>query len=125
MPIISKTHFEAGVRADATPTGHLEVYCNHCSISIGTMSLEEARRAIFGTLGRGGILCPECRKHTCDSCGITFQDKRLVGYIRGPKGDNIRVCNPCAQGWIALRQQVEYAVSKPNNKWGLIKSQNL
>ncbi len=86
--------FSMGVLAENRVGEVYEVWCNNCRDSVGTMTCVQVRDAIWATIGRGGILCPSCRKKTCDSCGRYFADKHAVGQIKGPTG-RVRVCATC------------------------------
>lgn len=87
--------FALGVRASHVPaTDSFEVFCNHCNKSIGTMSLNTVREAIFNTVGRAGILCPGCRKHTCDGCGAYFAQKIDLEPVMAWTG-KVRLCLDC------------------------------
>jgi len=49
-------------------SGVYEVYCVDCKAEIGTMRGDTIRRAIIHNAGKGGVKCPNCRKHTCKQC---------------------------------------------------------
>lgn len=81
-----------------------EVFCTKCLLPFGTMHLVDITRAIIATLGRGGVLCPSCRKTTCDSCG-----KIEVVRPRGKKGSHaiLQLCYECEEQLEALGMVAE------------------
>lgn len=85
---------EAGVVASPRPNGSFVVFCNRCNFDLGSMDLPTIRSAIFSTLGRGGVLCPDCRACACDVCGVEIGQENLCTIV-GPKGD-VRGCVTCA-----------------------------
>jgi len=95
-------NLDAGVITSKRPGGLYVVFCNRCDFDLGTMGLSTVRNAIFACIGRGGVLCPDCRKDTCDVCGIGFGEENL-GMLAGPKGD-VRGCARCA---LFVSQEVE------------------
>lgn len=91
-------NFEAGIVVEHRQNGQAEVFCNRCTNSIGTMAIGDVMRAIFNTLGRGGVLCPPCRLLTCDGCGLLQAEDVLV-YTLGPRGE-VKLCPKC---YVSLR----------------------
>lgn len=86
-------NFGLGVIARHRVMCNYDIFCNRCSRSIGSMTAEDALRAVFNTLGRGGVLCPSCRIRTCDSCGLEMEPRKLaeVRYAKKP----VRLCDTC------------------------------
>lgn len=99
--IMSDESLDRGVYARETPVGTWEVFCNYCRASLGTMSLGVIRAAIFATLTRGGVLCPACRKVTCEGCGAHLPQKSLLSSVNTLSGD-VRLCPRCEQVWIQI-----------------------
>lgn len=52
-----------------------QVYCHDCRADLGTMSSEGLQRALVATAKRGGVMCPECRRHSCKNCYIVPRKK--------------------------------------------------
>jgi len=52
------------------------VYCSQCRKWLGTMSSEALGEAISFAVGKGGVMCPECRKNCCKQCFL-HQPKAL------------------------------------------------
>ncbi len=50
-------------------TGNWSVQCLRCDDSIGTMTSDTLRDAVFRTAHRGGVICPNCRASACVDCG--------------------------------------------------------
>lgn len=77
--------FSAGVTAiEIGRHGIWEVFCNRCLSSIGEMTGPMIQRAVMSTLGRGGVLCSDCRAFTCDICGLaTERPEEVKNNIRG------------------------------------------
>lgn len=90
------TTFDCGVQAEEKLDGNFEVFCNWCRVSIGTMHFSAIREAIFNTLGRGGVRCPNCRFVTCDLCGIWRggEDTHQLMAFSTSNGE-IRACVDC------------------------------
>ncbi len=89
--------FSAGCFAFRSGIGY-DVTCCQCCAYIGSMTGDTILRAIMSTRHRGGVLCPDCRKITCDSCGLTFWEDesphhRLKSYTY--LGRLYRVCKTC------------------------------
>ncbi len=85
--------FTAAAYCEETGYGdRCEVFCPSCLLSFGTIHLEDVTRAIFATLGRGGLLCPDCRSVTCDSCG---KMKRVVHHKKISDGTDLQLCANC------------------------------
>lgn len=89
------TDFEMGCLATFTSGAGYLVQCNLCLKDIGTMTADGIKRAIFRCLGRGGILCPECRQHTCDVCTVYSSDKTVLRGLLTVSGDFVRTCPGC------------------------------
>jgi len=53
-----------------TATNKWEVFCHDCRKTIGTMNSETLQRALAWSVGRGGVLCVECRAASCRRCHI-------------------------------------------------------
>ena len=87
-------NFDVGICATHTINGRYDVVCNFCHSSIGTMDFAAVRSAIFSTIGRGGVRCPDCRKSTCDVCGTHCIDREELSIVKGPKGE-VRACFIC------------------------------
>lgn len=77
-------------------TQNFEVFCNWCNRSINTMSYNTLRDAIWATLGRGGVLCPGCRKLACDGCGTLSTSMARYEARNGGREQN-RLCLACAE----------------------------
>lgn len=75
-------------------TGNWEVFCLRCAASIGTMSSEMLRDAVFLTKQRGGILCPDCRANSCAKCGNEMQANANNGFVprRNGTGETCHIC---------------------------------
>jgi hypothetical protein len=50
------------------------VWCHRCGKEIGTMRTNVLSLAMVRTAGRGGVLCPECRKKSCKICGEEIRE---------------------------------------------------
>lgn len=77
--------FSAGVIAVEIGRGGVwDVFCNRCIDWIGEFTGDMVQRAIMSTLGRGGVLCPNCRAFTCDTCGMaTEMPETVENTLRG------------------------------------------
>lgn len=102
-----RADFSLGVRATYEEVSNsFEVFCNRCNQSIGTMLLDTVRHAMFNTFGRAGILCPGCRKQTCDGCGTYFVSKSCLAYVEDGS-EKIRLCSNCAAVWFWADGDIE------------------
>lgn len=97
--------FNSGVRAEHVYRSIYKVFCNNCEVSIGTMDFRAVVEAVFDTLGRGGVLCPPCRKSTCDICGVYCADHGELSAHTGPKG-LVRLCVICSSSMNEVSQQL-------------------
>ncbi len=105
---MSNESLERGVYARETPRGVWEVFCNYCRASVGTMSMGVVRAAIFATMTRGGVLCPACRRVTCEGCGAHLPQKSLLSSVDTLSGE-VWLCLKCETIWI----QIEPYPKKP------------
>lgn len=87
------SNYSVGVVAEQRYKSRYEVYCNRCKGSIGIMDFRTIREAIFNTLGRGGVLCPDCRCVTCDGCGLE-PEPSILAVVWSSKGQ-LRFCQAC------------------------------
>jgi len=55
-------------------SGINEVYCVDCRAYIGTMDGDTLLWAMMHNRGKGGVKCPNCRKHTCKKCNGRVAD---------------------------------------------------
>lgn len=114
--------FSAGVIATEIWPGHYEVFCNRCLNSIGTMRIDVVRQAVFGTLHRGGVLCPSCRTETCDACGLGYSQVDLK-VVPGPKG-KIRACQSCNKALARLERELSQEIERGEEigsiNWGKV-----
>lgn len=103
--------FDLGVIAEHRFQTNYEVFCNRCEVSIGVMSFQVIKEATFATYQRGGILCPDCRKATCDVCAAIAAD---FGHSKvcGPKGW-VRVCPACEASIYELNRVADYQIAGP------------
>lgn len=86
-------NFEVGIIAEHRVGPNYEVFCNRCGVSIGVLAYRTIRDAVWATLGRGGVLCKDCRKTTCDVCGLE-QPEDCLQWAQGPK-NKVRLCMGC------------------------------
>ena len=75
-----------------------QVFCNRCSTRIGQLSYKAIREAVFLTIGRGGVLCPDCRKKTCDSCAVWSQCEEYP--IIDTAVGRVRICPECENSYL-------------------------
>ena len=87
--------YQSGVLAYRINEVAWEVFCNRCGKTLGTMTGSGVQDAVLSTLGRGGVLCPDCRSMTCDICG----EPASVTEIENPAGkeDRVKLCDGCLQ----------------------------
>ena len=74
--------------------GKYDVTCLQCCAYIGRLTGDQVAQAIAITAHRGGVLCPDCRRKTCDICGTTFDNERSVTQPL-VKGNKSRYCMFC------------------------------
>lgn len=99
--------FSVGVVVLQCEGPRLEVFCNRCDMSIGIMDHVTVVRALFNTLGRGGVLCPSCRRVTCDVCGRQPADKRSLFVDERLVKSEIKMCAPCASSYAELEDKLK------------------
>lgn len=97
--------FNAGTLAiPVEPEGYYVVYCAACQNTIGKLSAQQVTEAIIATLGRGGVLCPQCRSVTCDLCGTLG----MVQKVQFPRKEElVSVCLDCAKALLDTEVSVD------------------
>lgn len=104
--------FDLGLVVEHITGSNYKVFCNYCGLAIGTMTFEQVRTAVFGTIGRGGVRCPPCRKSTCDVCGTLCRDREELS-IEAINGRSVRACPVCVTSIQRLKDELEQAISNP------------
>lgn len=99
-------NFDVGVQTEHRYMQNYEVFCNHCGHTLGVMHYCIIRDAILATLGRGGVLCPDCRKATCDICGKRALQPKMV---EGPMGE-VRLCDSCEASWEIMKVNIHEGI---------------
>lgn len=90
--------FTMGAVGTRFPNGNWEVFCNRCDVSIGVMDSDTLTKAVFNTASRGGVLCPDCRAHTCDFCGLQDNWSNNVPFVVVPTLEQpARACLSCRE----------------------------
>ena len=98
LTVQTPTHYNAMAMARqlGEKPGHWQVYCCQCSDPLGVFSSEMLMEAIRATSHRGGVVCPDCRDLTCDSCGLTFPKEDAYRLrLERRYGRQYRLCKLC------------------------------
>ena len=97
VTVKTPNHYDAFAMADRIEeTGQWHVRCAQCLDFIGVFTSEMLMEAIRRTAHRGGVVCPDCRELTCDSCGLTFPKEDAYRLrLEQRYGRQYRLCKLC------------------------------